>query len=120
MATAKTEKTVEELTENREWWWVAEKTRSKRLDYLRKAAWKKGASGGEYTPGLKICMTQARLFTEAWRENELDPIMLRKAKAHANVFRNIPLFITDHAQIMGYLGAAPHEMIWNIQSCSPW
>jgi formate C-acetyltransferase/benzylsuccinate synthase len=118
MATVKTEKTLDELTEGREWWWVAEKTRSKRLDYLRKAAWKKGANGGEYTPGLKLSMTQARLFTEAWRENELDPIMLRKAKAHANVFKNIPLFITDHAQIMGYLGAAPHEMIWNIQSSS--
>jgi len=112
------DKDIKELVENREWWWVAEKTRSQRLDYLRKACWKKGSIGGDYPPGLKVCLSQGQLFTEAWKDNEGDPIMLRKAKAHANAFKNIDIFITDHSQIMGYLGSAPHEMVWNCQSSS--
>jgi hypothetical protein len=33
---------------NQQWWWAAEKKRSRRLNYLRKAMWKKGAIGGLY------------------------------------------------------------------------
>jgi len=86
------EKSVEQLEKEQKWWFVAEKKRSKRLDYLRKAVWKKGALGGVYTPGLKIDLEFPRLFTEAWKENEEDPIMLRKAKALAHVWENIPIF----------------------------
>jgi len=46
-------KTIKELEEKQQWWWAAEKKRSKRLDYLRKAIWKKGAVGGLYAPGVK-------------------------------------------------------------------
>jgi len=44
---------IKELEKNQEWWRVAELKRSKRLDYLRKAMWKKGAIGGLYAPGIK-------------------------------------------------------------------
>ena len=37
---------IEEFEKKQEWWWAAEKQRSQRLDYLRKAVWKKGAIGG--------------------------------------------------------------------------
>jgi len=115
--TAKKEE-LGELVEQQQWWRVAEKTRSKRLSYLRKAVWKKGALGGVYTPGLKICLELPRLFTEAWRKNEDVPIMLRKARALANVWENIPIFITDQAQLVGYLGSAPHTMVWHWQAAS--
>lgn len=106
------EKTVEEMEKEREWWWAAERKRSKRLNYLRKAVWKKGAKGGVYTPGLKIDLERALLFTESWKANEDDLIMLRKAKALANVMDNITIFITDHAQLMGYVGSLPHTQLW--------
>ncbi|MDY6934626.1 MAG: pyruvate formate lyase family protein [Spirochaetota bacterium] len=106
------DRTIEDLEKNREWWWVAEKRRSKRLDYLRKAVWKKGAKGGVYTPGLKIDLERPVLFTEAWKANEDDPGMIRRAKGVANVMDNISIFITDHAQIMGYVGSLPHTQIW--------
>ena len=107
------DKPLEEMEKERAWWWAAEKKRSKRLDYLRKAVWKKGAIGGVYVPGLKIDLERPLLFTEAWRANEDDPIMLRKAKALADVWDNITIFITDHAQLMGYWGSLPHTQIWH-------
>ena len=51
---------VEELEKKQEWWWAAEKKRSKRLDYLRKAIWKKGCIGGKYNPGERIRVRRAR------------------------------------------------------------
>ena len=107
------DKPVEEMEKHRAWWWASEKKRSKRLDYLRKAVWKKGAIGGVYAPGLKIDLERPLLFTEAFRANEDDPVLLRKGKAMANVLDNITIFITDHAQIMGYLGSLPHTQMWN-------
>ncbi|GAB6162499.1 hypothetical protein JCM12298_16580 [Desulfothermus naphthae] len=68
------DKSVEELEKEQKWWFVAEKKRSKRLDYLRKAVWKKGAIGGNYNPGIKIDLERPILLTEAWKENEHDPI----------------------------------------------
>jgi benzylsuccinate synthase len=95
------------------WWWLAEKRRSQRLDYLRKAVWKKGALGGEYAPGIKANLERSILFTENWKENEHDPRMLRKAKALAHVLDNMTIFIIDHAQLVGYIGGdAPNKIEW--------
>jgi len=120
MATAETEKGkgLKDVEEQQQWWWMAEKTRSNRLDYLRKAAWKKGGIGGVYAPGIKIDLTFPQLFTEAWKENGGEPIMLRKSRALANALDKMPIFITDHAQLMGYCGSAPHEMVSYWQGAS--
>ena len=83
---------IKELEQQKEWWWVAEKTRSKRLDYLRKAVWKKGSVGAVYAPGIKIDLERPHLLTEAWKANKNVPIMLRKAKALAHVLDNITIF----------------------------
>ncbi len=109
--TASKDKSLEELKENREWWWMAEKTRSKRLDYLRKAVWKKGAIGGLYAPGIKVDLERSVLFTEGWKASEHDSTMLRKAKALANVLDNISIFITDQSQIVGCVSNAPHTLL---------
>ena len=111
-------KEIEELVERRQWWKVAEMTRSKRLNYLRKAVWKKGAIGGAYNPGIKIDLERPVLFTEAWKNNDKDPQMLRKAKALADVLKNKTIFITDHAQLVGYVGSLPHTMQWLIEGAS--
>ncbi len=111
-------KELKKHEKDQEWWWVAEKTRSKRLDYLRKAVWKKGAIGGAYNPGIKIDLERPILFTEAWKENDQDPMMLRKAKAIAHVLENISIFITDQAQLVGYIGSLPHTIQWYPEGAS--
>ena len=106
------EKSIEEHEKDREWWWIASKKRSKRLNYLRNAVWKKGRKGGMYENGIKADIERSLLFTESWKENEGDPIIMRRAKAFAHVLDNISIFITDQAQLVGYLGSQPNTILW--------
>ncbi|MDY6845405.1 MAG: pyruvate formate lyase family protein, partial [Thermodesulfobacteriota bacterium] len=106
---------LEVLKEKQEWWWVAEKTRSARLDYLRKAVWDKGAKGVSYLPGIKVELERSILYTQGHNENENDPEIIRRAKALANIFDNITIFIVDNSQVVGYLGSAPHHLMWHCE-----
>src|SRR5512136_1861576 len=92
--------------------------RSKKLDYLRKAVWKKGAVGGNYAPGIKLDLEMPKLFTDMWKWWEADPVMLRRAKAMAHVLDNITIFITDQAQLVGYMGSLPHTISWRVDGAS--
>ena len=113
------EKSVEDLENNQEWWWAAEKKRSKRLDYLRKAIWKKGAIGGLYAPGVKVDLERAILQTEKARELEMspDPYVVKFAKMVAHILDKKSIFITDHAQLVGYTGSLPNTIAWD-PSCA--
>ncbi|MDY6844882.1 MAG: pyruvate formate lyase family protein, partial [Thermodesulfobacteriota bacterium] len=102
----------QELEEKQQWWWLAEKRRSARLDYLRKAVWQKGAKGTSYLPGIKIDLEFPLLYTESYRENEGDALITRRAKALSHAWDNMSIFIMDHAQLVGYLGTAPHNIAW--------
>ncbi|MDY6933262.1 MAG: pyruvate formate lyase family protein, partial [Spirochaetota bacterium] len=110
---ASTTRSMEDLEKNQEWWWVAEKKRSKRLDYLRKAIWKKGKKGAMYEPGIKMDLEAPQLFTAAFKENENEPVMMRRAKVLSHVLDNITIFITDQAQLVGYVGSLPNTLSWN-------
>ena len=113
------DRSVEEFEEKQEWWWAAEKKRSDRLDYLRKAIWKKGAIGGLYAPGVKVDLERAVLQTEKTRELEIspDPFVIKFAKTLAYILDNKSIFITDHAQLVGYTGGLPHTIAWD-PSCA--
>ncbi|MGB2798771.1 MAG: pyruvate formate lyase family protein, partial [Dehalococcoidia bacterium] len=110
------DKPVEELEKERAWWWAAEKKRSPRLDYLRKAVWKKGRKGGQYEPGLNIDIESPELFTQAWQAAEGDPMLLRRAKALAYMMENRTVFITDHAQLVATEGNLPNTLYYNVDS----
>ncbi|MFW6126373.1 MAG: pyruvate formate lyase family protein, partial [Chloroflexota bacterium] len=109
------DKTLDELEQDRAWWWAAEKKRSPRLDYLRKAVWKKGRRGGAYEQGIKVDLESPQLYTEAWKANEGDPQPLRRAKATDYLIENRTIFITDHSQIVGTEGNLPHTLYANAQ-----
>ncbi len=105
------DKSVGELEKDRAWWWAAEKKRSPRLDYLRKAIWKKGLIGGTFSPGLMTCMQTNVLFYESEQFTVgMFPACLGRAKDLEHVLDNIQIFITDNSQIVGYLGSAPNTM----------
>ena len=61
------------LEEDRQWWWIAEKKRSPRLDYLRKAVWDKGVKGVSFMPGIKADLERSWFYTQGYSENENDP-----------------------------------------------
>jgi pyruvate-formate lyase len=106
---------IQELEKKQEWWWAAEKKRSKRLDYLRKAMWKKGAIGGLYPAGLQVDLEECQLDTAKAREleNAPDPYVVKYAKIFAHYLDNKTIFITDKAQLVGYVGSLPNTVGWN-------
>jgi hypothetical protein len=112
MATKKEE--LNELLEKRQYWWWAEKARSPRLDYLRKAVWSKGSKGAAYLPGTKYCehgpLTLAKVFGS--EQAKIEPYMLTWARALAKVNDEIPAFIVDGSRIVGNAASAPHKLFW--------
>ncbi len=107
--------TIKEFEEKQQWWWAAEKKRSPRLDYLRKAIWKKGAIGGLYAPGVDIDLEKPQLQTQKARELEMspDPDVIKFAHIFAHVLDNKTIFITDQAQLVGYTGGLPNTISWD-------
>lgn len=107
---------MEKMTEEKEgireaWWLEAEKKRSPRLNYLRKAIWSKGAKGGDWQPGIKMCLEKVKWFTKVFKETDGQPWVIRRAKALAALLENIPIFITDQSQLVGYAGSKPNTIL---------
>ncbi|RJQ28044.1 MAG: formate acetyltransferase, partial [Peptococcaceae bacterium] len=97
------EKEKQEALEKKEYWWWAEKSRSARLNYLRKAVWSKATKGSSFLPGIEVCTDSMRLYTEKFREADpAEAFIITRARAFAHMLDNIPIFIIDHSRIVGY------------------
>lgn len=55
----------------------------------------------------EIESARAMLYTESFKENEHEPVVMRKAKAFAHVLDNIPIIIRDEELIVGSSTIAP-------------
>ncbi len=111
--TTATEKEKNDLLDKGAYWAWAEKERSSRIDYLRKAIWSKATKGSSYLPGVKPDIELIRISTKVFREADpMEPWVLTKARSLDAVFANIPVFIVDHSRIVGYNGSAPHKLQW--------
>ena len=113
---ATTDKTTElqGYLDNRQYWWWAEKARSPRTDYLRKAVWSKASKGAAYLPGVKLDEYGPIFFSEIFDTEaaKVEPYILTFAKALEKSNDEIPAFIVDQSRIVGYCGSAPHKMFW--------
>jgi len=94
------------------WWWEAEKHRSSGLDYMRKAVWSKGTTGGAYQPGIQAGLDRCYWFTKSWKQTDAWPYPERRAAALESVLQNIPIFIIDHSRIVGYNAARPNQLTY--------
>ncbi|MDY6844572.1 MAG: pyruvate formate lyase family protein, partial [Thermodesulfobacteriota bacterium] len=107
------EQEAKDSLEKREYWIWAEKARSPRLNYLRKAVWSKATKGSSWLPGIKICTEGLYWFTKVFKEADpSEPFIITRAKSLAALMDNIPIFIVDQSRIMGYPGSAPHLIHW--------
>ena len=106
------ERELEEFEEKQQWWWIAEKKRSKRLDYLRKAVWKKGSSGGKPISDLKLDLEPSQVHIELHKAHKHEPPMLRRAKIVAGLLDAKTIYITDHAQLVGNNDSIPSRIPW--------
>ena len=113
MVQVSSNKSEKELFDSREFWWWAEKKRSPRLNYLRKAAWSKATKGSSWLPGTKMDLENMRWYTKTFKEaSPSEPFIITRAKALSALLDNMPIFITDHSTIVGYPGSAPHMITW--------
>jgi formate C-acetyltransferase/benzylsuccinate synthase len=113
MAKAEIKKSEKELYDDRQYWWWAEKKRSQRLNYLRKAVWSKAAKGSAWLPGVQMDLENIRWYTKTFKEAPpSEPFIITRARGLAALLDNMPVFITDHSRIVGYPGSAPHLISW--------
>jgi len=101
-----------ELEEKQEWWWVAEKIRSKRLDYLRKSIWRKGSSGGQPISPIKYDLQPALRRIKLNEKYKKEPPILKKAKIEAEMLDASQVYITEQSQIVGSLTETPSSEPW--------
>ena len=55
----------------------------------------------------RVCVERARLVTEAYRQHEADPMVLRRAKALAHVLDHMSIYIQEGELIVGNQASAP-------------
>lgn len=57
---------------------------------------------GMFRPEIKLDLQRSRLMTQSYKETEGQPMVLRRAKALANVLNHMGIFIRDYERIVGY------------------
>jgi formate C-acetyltransferase len=57
----------------------------------------------------EICIQRARLITEAYRECESDPVVVKRAKAVDRILRHMPIYIEDDQLLAGNQASRPRS-----------
>ena len=70
----------------------------------------KEAARSPYREGVKLCLERSRLVTASYRETEGEPMVLRRAKALANVLDKMTVYINPHDRIVGNI-ASDHNSL---------
>jgi len=70
---------------------------------------------GMFRPEIKLDLQRSRLMTQSFKETEGQPMVLRRAKALANVLNNMGIFIRDYERIVGYQTADPNGIFHPIE-----
>jgi formate C-acetyltransferase len=60
------------------------------------------SSRGMYREEIRLDLQRSRLFTESFRQTDGQAMVLRRAKALANLMAKMGIFIRDHERIVGY------------------
>lgn len=65
-------------------------------------------AGGAYAEGTRICVDRARYLTESYIETEGEPMVIRRAKALANVLDKMTLHIQPWEKVVGCFASDEH------------
>ncbi len=63
---------------------------------------------GMFRPEIRLDLQRSRLFTESYKETDGQAMVLRRAKALANLLDKMDIFIRDHERIVGYQTSDPN------------
>lgn len=64
-----------------------------------------------YRPGVRLCIERARLITEAYKETEGEPMVLRRAKAMGKLLDNMTIYLLPYERIVGNIASEPDSII---------
>ena len=70
---------------------------------------------GMYRQGVRLNVERNRLLTESYKGTEGQPMILRRAKALANILENMSIFIVPASRIVGHSGSTPHDLYYPIE-----
>ena len=71
--------------------------KEKRIQHLRNEIIE-----GAYGKRGVISIDRAKLITESYKQTEGEASVIRRAKAHYHVLKNIPIYVPEHQLLMGY------------------
>ncbi|HDQ03398.1 MAG TPA: hypothetical protein ENN23_02340 [Deltaproteobacteria bacterium] len=57
---------------------------------------------GMYREEIRLDLQRSRLMTESYKQTDGEPMVIRRAKALANILDNMDIFIREHERIVGY------------------
>ncbi|MBI4763588.1 MAG: formate acetyltransferase [Deltaproteobacteria bacterium] len=112
MAESALSEKIQEFEDKQQWWWAAEAKRSKRLDYLRKAVWRKGSTGGAPISPIKLDLEPASRRIEFYKQFKNEPLPIRVAKMHSAMWDSDQIYIVDQSQIVGSKTPSPSTEGW--------
>ena len=72
------------------------------------------AGRGMYRPGIKLDLQRSRLLTESYKQSDGEPMVLRRAKALANILGHIDIYIQDWEKIVGNQSSTPEGLFFGI------
>ena len=70
---------------------------------------------GMFRPEIRLDLQRSRLMTESYKETDGQPMVLRRAKALANILDKMGIFIRDYERIVGYQTADPNGIFHPIE-----
>jgi len=93
---------------------LKEKLTIKAVRNVRRGLEKDEAARGMYRPGVKLDLQRSRLVTESYRQTEGEPMVIRRAKALANVLSHMDIYIQDWERIVGNNVSTPQGLYFGI------
>ncbi len=70
---------------------------------------------GMFRPEIRLDLQRSRLMTESYQETDGQPMVMRRAKALANILGKMGIFIRDYERIVGYQTADPNGIFHPIE-----
>ncbi|MBI9075028.1 MAG: hypothetical protein JEZ02_06415 [Desulfatibacillum sp.] len=93
---------------------IQDKLVNKAVRNIRKGGNQEDPGKSMYQPGVKLDLQRSVLLTQAYRETEGQPMVLRRAKALDKILSSMDLYIQDHERIVGNNVSTPSGLYFGI------
>jgi len=87
---------------------------SKAVRNVRRGYEEDEVARGMYRPEVKLDLQRSRLLTESYKETDGEPVVIRRAKALANILTKMDIYILDWERIVGNHAAVPEGLYYGI------